>query len=73
MVSGNEPSVTCDSIASGMHGLFSGYSRHVKMIANDYKVDRYELYERLASRKLVAGQEDIIIEEAKILAKNVCA
>jgi len=64
------PSITCSTIASGMYGLFSGYLSHVERISDSLNIDKYALYERLRDRKLVAGQEDIILEEANILASG---
>jgi 4-hydroxy 2-oxovalerate aldolase len=69
MITKDCPQVTCPHIASGLYGLFSGYVPHIQRIAEKLSVDQYELCERLAARKLVAGQEDIIIEEAYRLAE----
>ena len=60
----NCPEIKASNIATGLYGLFSGYVAHVERISKELNIDPFELYRRLASRKLVAGQEDIILEEA---------
>jgi 4-hydroxy 2-oxovalerate aldolase len=64
----NAPQIERGSILSGCYGLFSGFSKHVQTQAAAYEVSEYELYRELSTRKLVAGQEDIIIEVAKKMA-----
>jgi 4-hydroxy 2-oxovalerate aldolase len=69
LITNSNPNITCSHIASGLYGLFSGYVPHIERIAKSLGVDQFDLCERLAARKLVAGQEDIILEEAHQLAK----
>lgn len=64
------PDIKAINIMTGMYGLFTGYGKYVQKVSSDFGVDVFELCERLASRKLVASQEDIIIEEASKLAKK---
>lgn len=64
------PHIQSANIASGLYGLFSGYVPHIQKAAQEFGVNEFELYKRLAERKLVAGQEDIIIEEASRLARE---
>ncbi len=52
------------SIVSGLSGVFSGFSKHVDRIAKEYNVDPRDILFELGRRKVVAGQEDIIIEVA---------
>jgi 4-hydroxy 2-oxovalerate aldolase len=52
------------SIVSGIHGVFSGFAPHVERIAKEYKVDPRDVFEELGKRKVVAGQEDQILEVA---------
>jgi 4-hydroxy 2-oxovalerate aldolase len=52
------------SIISGLSGVFSGFKTHVEKIAKEYKIDPKDLFFELGRRKLVAGQEDLIIEAA---------
>ncbi len=63
------PHIAGANIASGLFGLFSGYVPHIQKAAQEFDVNEFELYARLAKRKLVAGQEDIITEEASRLAR----
>lgn len=63
------PHISAANIASGLYGLFSGYVPHIQKVAAEFDVNEFELYVRLAERKLVAGQEDIITEEASRLAR----
>ncbi|CAE6853082.1 4-hydroxy-2-oxovalerate aldolase [Paraburkholderia aspalathi] len=62
------PHIHASNIASGLYGLFSGYVPHIQRAAQEFGVSEFELYKRLADRRLVAGQEDIIVEEANRLA-----
>ncbi|WP_263596636.1 hypothetical protein [Pseudomonas sp. FEN] len=62
------PHIGAANIASGIHGLFSGFAPHIKRAAEQFKVDEFQLYQLLGQRKLVAGQEDIIIETAARLS-----
>lgn len=71
ILTSKNPEVNCQNIASGLYGLFSGFAPHVMRIAETVNVDPYKLFESLASRKLVAGQEDLILEEAYKLANAV--
>ncbi|RQR43957.1 4-hydroxy-2-oxovalerate aldolase [Burkholderia sp. Bp9140] len=64
------PHIDSANIASGLYGLFSGYVPHVRRAAQHFDVDEFELYRRLADRRLVAGQEDVITEEASRLASS---
>jgi 4-hydroxy 2-oxovalerate aldolase len=63
----NVPYISSVSVVSGLAGVFSGFSKHVERIAIEYNVNPKELFFRLGKRKVVAGQEDIIIEEAQKL------
>jgi 4-hydroxy 2-oxovalerate aldolase len=64
------PVIKSESVVSGLAGVFSGFSRHVARIAAEYKIDQRDIYFALGKRKVVAGQEDIIIEVALDLVKN---
>jgi 4-hydroxy 2-oxovalerate aldolase len=64
------PDIKCSNIASGLYGLFSGYVPHIERIARELSIDLFELSRRLAARKLVAGQEDIILEEAHQIVRE---
>ena len=62
------PSITSVSVVSGMAGVFSGFMKHVTRIAREFSVDPRDVFFELGRRKIVAGQEDIILEVAKELA-----
>ena len=55
------------SLMSGLHGVFSGFSFPVKKAAETFNVDALEIFRLLGEKKVVAGQEDLIIEIAKTL------
>ena len=56
------PIINSENIISGMAGVFSGFAKHVSRISNEYKVDARDVYVELGRRRIVGGQEDIIIE-----------
>ena len=62
------PSVTSLSIVSGLAGVFSGFVKHVQRISSEYGVDQRDVFFELGRRKVVAGQEDLIIDVAAELA-----
>ncbi len=64
------PFIKSESIISGMAGVFSGFARHVSRISNEYKVDSRDVYFELGRRKIIGGQEDMIIEVVMDLIKN---
>ena len=57
------------SIVSGLAGVFSGFAKHVERIAVEYNVDPRDIFFKLGERKVIAGQEDIIVEVANELKK----
>jgi 4-hydroxy 2-oxovalerate aldolase len=64
------PSIKGISIVSGLAGVFSGFAKHVDRIAKEYRVDPRDIFFELGRRKVVAGQEDMIIEVALALSKK---
>ena len=62
------PLVRPTSIVSGMAGVVSTFAKHVDRISLQYGIDPRDLFFELGRRKVVAGQEDIIIEAAMDLA-----
>jgi 4-hydroxy 2-oxovalerate aldolase len=64
------PSIKSISIVSGMAGVFSGFAKPVARIAAETGVDARDIFFELGRRKVLAGQEDLIIEVARDLAKN---
>jgi 4-hydroxy 2-oxovalerate aldolase len=64
------PIVRPTSIVSGMAGVVSTFSKHVERISVQYGVDPRDVFFELGRRKVVAGQEDIIIEVGMDLARK---
>lgn len=64
------PTISSLSIVSGLSGVFSGFIKPVKRIANEFNVDARDLFFELGRRKILAGQEDIILEIASDLSKK---
>lgn len=62
------PTIKSVSVVSGMAGVFSGFMKPVNRIAQQFNIDPRDLFFELGQRKIVAGQEDIILEVAKELA-----
>jgi len=65
------PSIRSSSVVSGMAGVFSGFMKPVSRIAQEFKVDPRDVFFELGQRKIVAGQEDMILEVAKELALRI--
>jgi 4-hydroxy 2-oxovalerate aldolase len=66
----NPPNVTPVNVLTGLHRLFSGFEKPIIKAAKLYGVEYSSLIFELGSRKLVAGQEDLIIEVAQRLKNN---
>ena len=64
------PSIKPVSIISGLAGVFSGFKKHVERVALQYGVDPRDVFFELGRRKIVAGQEDSIIEVALNLSSK---
>lgn len=64
------PYISSVSVVSGLSGVFSGFSKQVERIATQFEVDPKDLFFELGKRKVVAGQEDIIIEVANQLKNS---
>jgi len=62
------PTVDNDSIMMGYACVYGGYVLPIKRAAKVYGCDPRELVLRLGERKVVATQEDVVIEEARRLA-----
>lgn len=52
------------SIVSGLAGVFAGFAKHVERVAAEYKVDPRDIFFELGRRRVVGGQEDLIVEVA---------
>lgn len=64
------PIIKSESVVSGLAGVFSGFAKHVTRISKEYNVDPRDVYFELGKRKVVAGQEDLIIEVVMDLIKT---
>lgn len=61
------PTISSVSVVSGLSGVFSGFLKPVNRIATEFGVDSRDVFFALGKRKVVAGQEDLIVEVAKQL------
>lgn len=64
------PAIRSVSVVSGMAGVFSGFMKPVTRIAKEFNIDPRDVFFELGRRKIVAGQEDIILEVAKDIAQR---
>ena len=64
------PRIKPISIVSGLAGVFSGFTKHVERIALQYGVDSRDVFFELGKKKVVGGQEDLIIEVAANLMER---
>jgi len=58
------------SLISGLAGVFSGFAPHVKRAAERFGVDPRDIFIELGRRRMVAGQEDFIVDVALELANK---
>ncbi len=58
------------SLTSGLSGVFSGFAPHAKNAAKRFGVDIRDILIELGRRKVVAGQEDIIVDVAMNLKQK---
>jgi len=63
-----KPTVDNDAILMGYACVYGGYILPIKRAAEEYGCDPRKLVLRLGERKVVATQEDVVIEEARRLA-----
>ncbi len=66
----SKPNITSTNILSGIYGIFSGFDKPIRKAAVHFGVDTNDIYKLLSKKKVVAGQEDIIIEVAHFLSKG---
>ena len=68
----NEDSALTDvSIVSGMAGVFSSFKTQVLIAAKEFNVDPRDIFIELGKRKVVGGQEDMIVTVAEQLSHPV--
>lgn len=65
------PTTDSVTIVSGLAGVFSGYSRPVRRIAQEFGVDPRDVFFALGRREVIAGQEDVILEVAAELRERL--
>jgi 4-hydroxy 2-oxovalerate aldolase len=58
------------SLISGLAGVFSGFTPHVQRAAERFGVDPRDIFLELGRRKILAGQEDYIVDVAAELAEK---
>lgn len=58
------------SLTSGLAGVFSGFAPHAKRASKRFGVDTRDILIELGRRKVVAGQEDIIVDVAANLKQK---
>lgn len=66
----NQPNITPVNVLTGLHRLFSGFEKPIIKTAKLYGIEYSSLIFELGNRKLVAGQEDLILEVAQKLTKT---
>lgn len=64
------PTISSVSIISGLSGVFSGFIKPVDRIAKQFNLDSRDIFFELGRRRIIAGQEDFILEVAKDLASK---
>lgn len=67
------PTIKSTSIVSGLSGVFSGFMKPVDRVSKQYGVDPRDVFFELGRRKIIAGQEDLIIEVAADLSAKLRA
>ena len=58
------------TLTSGIAGVFSGFAPHAEKAAKRFNVDVRDILMELGKRKVVAGQEDIIVDVAMYIKKK---
>jgi 4-hydroxy 2-oxovalerate aldolase len=64
------PTVNSTTLLSGLAGIFSGFCPLAEKAAARFKVDVRDIIMELGKRRVVAGQEDFIVEIAMELAEK---
>ena len=64
------PEINYITLTSGLSGVFSGFAPHAEKDAIKFGVDVRDILKELGRRKVVGGQEDIIIDVANFLKQK---
>jgi 4-hydroxy 2-oxovalerate aldolase len=56
------------SISTGLNGLFSGFSPKIKLFAQKYNVNSFDISDLAGEKQLVAGQDDLLMNIAHNLS-----
>lgn len=64
------PTIDNNSLLMGFANVYGGYIHPITRAAAEHGCNPRELVLRLGARKLVAAQEDVVVEEAKLLARS---
>jgi len=62
--------ITRDSLVLGYAGIYSSFLLHTKRIAQKLGIDSRDILVELGKRKVVGGQEDMIVDVATEIAKK---
>lgn len=65
----NMPVNDAVTVVSGLAGVFSGFAKPVQRVSRQMQVDPRDVFFELGKRKVIGGQEDLILEVASDLAK----